>query len=83
MIKYVCIFTAFISVGVYADNVADSKRSSASSIFAPEARPSNIPAVQIKSEPVFQSTARSVCPTIEIVHGGRVYRFADPTCNKK
>jgi hypothetical protein len=87
MIKYVCVFSAFISIGVYADNNGADYESrifpSVSSIFAPETRPSNIPAVQVKSEPFFNSTASSECQTIEMVINGKVYRFADPLCNKK
>lgn len=83
MIKYACVFSAFISFGVYADNGgADSKKSNAyeaqifpdaSSVFAAETQPSNIPSVQTDQTP-------PQCEPIIMEQGGQRYYFDDPFC---
>lgn len=92
MMKYICICSVFVSFGVCADNKdADSKSnhygsgaySSVNSIFATETRPPNIPVIQVKSEPVFKSSVSPECQTIEMVIAGKIYRFANPLCEKR
>lgn len=85
MIKYACVFSAFISIGVCAETKeVDSGKNnvygsrifpSVSSIFAPETRPSSIPAVQSKSK----LRPRATCAIYVIEFEGEQYGYYDET----
>lgn len=91
MIKYICVFSAFISIDAYANNnEANSQKNSAyesrvfpgvSSVFAPETRPPNIPVVQSKSKP----RPRATCAVYLIEFEGILYGYydeTDPNCSQ-